>query len=187
MLLVFVGPPGSGKGTQSARLANHFAVPHLSTGEILRQAIRDETPLGREVEPIMNRGDLVSDELMVGLIDYRIDQEDCSSGFLLDGFPRTLAQARAFEEILRRKNLNLSRVIELKVDRDELIRRLTKRQSEGPPRSDDHSEAQVYRLDIFLKDTAPVLEFYRKKGELASVDGIGSPDDVFSRILAAID
>ena len=187
MLLVFVGPPGSGKGTQSARLASHFNVPHLSTGEILRQSIRDQTPLGREVEPVMKRGDLVSDELMVGLIDYRIDQDDCATGFLLDGFPRTLAQARAFEEILRLKNLNLTKVIELRVDRGELIRRLTKRQSEGTPRDDDHADAQVYRLDVFLKDTAPVLEFYRKKGELASVDGIGSPDEVFGRILASLD
>jgi len=186
MILVFVGPPGSGKGTQSAELANHFNIVHLSTGEILRQAIRDRTSLGKQIESTVNGGDLVPDELIVGLIDSRTNEADCQNGFLLDGFPRTVAQAAAYEDILNRKNDEISKVIELKVPREELIRRMTKRQTEGVPRDDDAAESQVYRLDVYLKDTAPVLEFYSGKCVLAPIDGMGSPEEVFERIIAAI-
>ncbi len=187
MLLILVGPPGSGKGTQSKRLASHFGIPHLSTGDILRQAIRDKTTLGHQVEPIMNRGDLVPDELMVGVIVERIQHDDCARGFLLDGFPRTIAQASAFDETLAAHNTSVSNVIELQVDRDELIRRLTSRQcEEHGQRPDDNQDAIPHRLRIYAEQTIPILDWYSEKGVVVSVDGIGSMDEVFERIIDAV-
>ena len=186
MLLILVGPPGSGKGTQSARLAEHFRIPHLSTGDILRAAIRDRTPLGLQVEPILAKGNLVSDELITGLINDRIDQMDCAPGFLLDGFPRTLTQANMFDEMLTRKNRVLTKAIELRVDRDELMQRLSGRADSGTPRPDDNEEVVAHRLDVFDRQTKPLIDHYAQKQKLVAIDGMGSVDEVFERIVNAL-
>jgi adenylate kinase len=187
MLLIFVGPPGSGKGTQSTQLADHFNIPHLSTGDILRQAVADQTPLGQQVKPIIERGDLVSDELMINLIDDRIDGHDCKNGFLLDGFPRTVAQAQAFEKILKEKKRSPTAVIEMQVDLNELVMRLVTRASQSEqPRADDNADAIHHRLHVYGEQTRPLLEYYQKQELLVTVDGMGTPDDVFDRILESL-
>ena len=187
MILILVGPPGSGKGTQSQRLAEHFGIIHLSTGEILREAIREQTTLGQQVEPIVNRGDLVSDHLIVEVIEERIECQDCDAGFLLDGFPRTLNQASAFDQMLERRNKSLNAVIELRVSHDELVRRLSQRQCDTHgQRSDDSAEAIPHRLNIFSEQTRPILDWYSKQDLVLSVDGEGTMDQVFNRIVSGV-
>ncbi len=186
MLLIFVGPPGSGKGTQSSRLATHFGIPHLSTGDILRAAVHKQTSLGQQIEPILASGNLVSDDLIAGLIDDRVDQIDCKSGFLLDGFPRTLAQSIMFDEMLTQKNRSLTRAIELRVERDELIRRISNRANNGAPRPDDDVQVVTHRLDVYDKQTKPLIEHYEQKKLLTVIDGMGDVDAVFNRIVNSL-
>jgi adenylate kinase len=188
MRIVFIGPPGAGKGTQCARLARRFSIPHLSTGEILRTARERDTPLGKIVGPIMDSGGLVHDELMLDVVAERLADQDCAIGYILDGFPRTVPQARSFAEWLEAAGQQLDHVIQLVVDERELRDRLTARYNNLPnPRADDRPESIMQRLDIYRQQTEPLLEFYRHcDGILRVVDGIGTIDEVFARILDAV-
>ena len=188
MRIVFIGPPGAGKGTQAIRLAAHLNIPHLSTGDILRAAKQAGTELGKKVAPIMAAGGLVSDELMLGVVDERLAEGDCRNGYLLDGFPRTIPQAEAFAEMLSSQNSCLDCVIELRVDDDELKKRLELRFHQlDSPRPDDMPEAIPRRIEVYHRETKPLLEFYSQTdGLLKSIDGSGSIDDVFERIIGSI-
>ncbi len=187
MLLVFIGPPGAGKGTQSKRLCERYQITHLSTGEILRKAKANGSELGKVVGPIMAAGGLVNDELMVQVVDEAINRPDCRTGFLLDGFPRSIPQAEALDELLARRRQRLTAVIELRVPRAELERRLVNRYHElTDPRPEDQPDAIGHRLDLYERITAPLLEYYTDKRLLLSVDGVGSTDEVFSRITGGL-
>ena len=187
MRIVFVGPPGAGKGTQSARLAQHLNVLHLSTGDILRTAKKAGTEIGNQVAPIMDRGDLVPDQLIVDVVKERIAQPDCLAGYLLDGFPRTLPQAVAYQAALEVSRQSLDHVLELRVADVELKRRLEMRYLQlDDPRPDDKPEAIPNRLAVYHRDTQPVLSFYSNLDLLKVIDGLGTMEDVFNRILIAI-
>ncbi len=187
MNLILFGPPGAGKGTQAARLKEAHGLAHLSTGDMLRAAVEAKTPVGKEAEAIMAAGKLVSDELICNVVADRIEEPDCAKGFILDGFPRTLAQAEALDEMLAKKGKSIDAVIELTVDEDELIRRIEGRAAEsGGARADDNVETLKKRLDVYHAQTAPVLPFYREKGLLRSIDGMQSMDAVTRAIEAAL-
>ena len=187
MLLVFIGPPGAGKGTQSKRLCQRYEITHLSTGDILRKAKAAGSELGRIVGPIMDSGGLVNDELMVQVVEESVTRPDCRNGFLLDGFPRSIPQAEALDEMLGDRRQRLTAVIELRVPRAELERRLVNRFYElTDPRPEDRPEAIGHRLDLYERITAPLLEYYTDKRLLLSVDGVGSTDEVFSRITGGL-
>lgn len=182
--LVLLGRQGSGKGTQGARLAAHFQIAHISTGEMLRNAIKLGTPVGRVVKDIIDQGRLVNDELMGSLVKGRLGEADARTrGYLLDGFPRTLPQAHALDEIARARPINV--VIDLEVPRDVVLARLSARLA-VENRADDSPAAVERRLAIYEEQTAPLIAHYRKQGVLATVDGVGSPDEVFARLVAAI-
>jgi adenylate kinase len=181
MRLIFIGPPGAGKGTQSQRLIDTLRVPHLSTGDMLRDAVQNQTPEGRRAIDFMDRGKLVPDEIILAMVARRIAEADCAMGCLLDGFPRTLAQAEALDSLLARQNIPLDAVVELRVDEDALVRRLAER-----GRADDRPEVIRERLETYRRQTEPLVEYYRQKGLLRSVDGEGSPDDVAQRIMSAL-
>ncbi|MBS0211141.1 MAG: adenylate kinase [Planctomycetes bacterium] len=172
-----LGPPGSGKGTQAARLARWLNVPHLSTGEILRQAIRDRTPAGIAVEPLVETGQLFPDPIVLAAVDEQLARPECAQGVLFDGFPRTLPQARALDERLAAVGGALRLVIGLTVDDDELWRRAA-----GRGREDDLPRVFTARLQAFRQETAPVLAHYRERGLLETIDGQRLPDDVFHDI-----
>jgi len=187
MKLVFIGPPGAGKGTQAAKLSKRLLIPHLSTGEMLREAKRAQTEFGRRVAPLMDAGQLIGDELMNGIIRERLLQDDCAPGFLLDGYPRTIAQAEAFQCFLKENNTQLDHVIELHVSREELTRRLLGRaKTAAVPRADDTADAIPRRLEIYFEETQPLLDFYDHLQLLRRVEGTGTMDDVFHRILEKI-
>lgn len=193
MRLILLGPPGAGKGTQAQRLVEAHGIVQLSTGDMLRAAVAAGTPIGLKAKDVMARGELVSDEIVVGIIEDRIGQPDCVRGFILDGFPRTVAQAAALDAMLARKGIALDAVIELKVDEAALIGRIEKRvadmQARGEPvRADDNAEALRKRLDAYRAQTAPVSAYYAGKGALKTVDGMAPIDDVtgaIARILGA--
>ena len=187
MLIVFIVPPGAGKVTQAEKLVQHFDIPHLSTGDILREAVSQGTELGNLVAPIMASGQLVSDELMVGVIRDRIGREDCETGFLLDGFPRTIVQVEALARMLEDVNRRLDAVLELHVPEDELTRRLLGRYNKMKnPRADDRPEAIPKRLEVYREQTEPLLAYYAENDLLVSVDGVGSTEQVFQRILDGV-
>lgn len=181
------GPPGSGKGTQASWLAQTLGVPHVSTGDMLRGEVARGSELGREVEPIMTSGDLVPDELVVRVIEARLREPDARPGILLDGFPRTLAQARALDEMLARTRAQVGLVVALDVPRDVTVRRILGR-AEAEGRSDDTEETVEKRMAVYDHDTAPVLDHYmRREGtEVRRVDGVGTVDEVRARIRAAL-
>jgi len=188
MRLILLGPPGAGKGTQAQRLVEKYRIVQLSTGDMLRAAIKAATPIGLKAKDIMARGDLVPDEVVVGIVADRIDEPDAKNGFILDGFPRTVPQADALERMLAAKRLRLDGVLELKVDEKALLDRVTTRiaqmQARGEKvRPDDNPEALKTRLDVYRTQTAPLIAFYGKKGLLKSVDGM-APIGV---VTAAID
>jgi adenylate kinase len=188
MRLVLLGPPGAGKGTQSARLVAKYAIPQLSTGDMLRAAVEARTPIGLQAKEIMDSGALVPDEVVVGIIGHRIREKDAARGFILDGFPRTVAQARALDDLLAREGQRLDAVIELSVDENALLARMQKRVAEtiangGCVRADDNPQAFKTRLEAYRSQTAPVSHYYAEKGELKQVDGM-KPVEVVS---AAID
>jgi adenylate kinase len=186
MLIVLVGPPGAGKGTQSKRLVHYLDSLHLSTGDILRAAVASGSRLGELARGYINRGQLVPDEIMVDLIAARLAQPDCEAGCVLDGFPRTLAQARAFDQMLAEQGRELDLVLAFHVEHDELRRRLLSRASlEG--REDDSPDTVLHRLRIYEQQTEPLVEYYRRRSILADIDAIGTPDEVFERVRAAVD
>lgn len=177
MRLILLGPPGAGKGTQAKRLVEAHGIPQLSTGDILRAAIADKTALGLAAKEIMDKGDLVSDEIVNGIISERLDAPDCRSGFVLDGFPRTIPQAEALERMLAEKGMKLDAVIEIAADPETLVARIVNRAREtaaaqGVARADDNEAVIRNRLDVYLKQTAPLVEYYRDKGLLRTVDGM---------------
>lgn len=212
MILALFGPPGSGKGTQAKVLVQKLGIPQLSTGDMLREAIKQGTELGTQAKEYMNKGQLVPDSLMVDLIQSRIQAPDCKAGFMLDGFPRTVAQAEALDKMLGAQKLSLEHVVSFKVDRKELVGRLSGRlvcskcgasyhDTSKPPvkagvcdvcggsvikRDDDKPAVVETRLETFLASTKPVEEFYRARGRLREVNAEGSEADILGRILGAI-
>lgn len=188
MKLIFLGPPGAGKGTQAQRIQEAHHIPQLSTGDMLRAAVAAETPIGKQAKDIMARGDLVPDGVVVGIIADRIEADDCANGFILDGFPRNVAQAEALDTMLLDKNIALDTVIELAVDPDVLVQRILKRaqESENGPREDDTEEALQHRLRVYEEQTAPVADYYAGKGILRTLDGMQEMDEVTQQIEAAL-
>ena len=182
MRLILIGPPGAGKGTQCQRLAGMLQVPHLSTGEMLRGAVREGTVAGRQAASYMEHGQLVPDSIIVGMVSQRLQAPDCRDGCLLDGFPRTLAQAATLDELLERRAISVDGVIELAVPRDELVRRMLARK-----REDDDPEIFSRRIVSFEEQTAPLLDYYARQGKLASIDGLGSADEIFERVRQAVE
>jgi adenylate kinase len=191
MRLILLGPPGAGKGTQAKNLIDAYGIPQLSTGDILRSAIKAGTPLGVQAKAIVDRGDLVSDEIVNGIVSERLDQEDARKGFILDGFPRTIPQAEALDQMLEEKGMKLDAVVELTVDADTLTRRIINRAREAASttgaRADDNEEVVRNRLAVYREQTAPLVEYYRGKGLLKSVDGMGSVAEVTAAIRDAIE
>ncbi|ACX67934.1 adenylate kinase [Paenibacillus sp. FSL W8-0187] len=212
MNILFMGPPGAGKGTQAENIVNEFGIPHISTGDAFRLAIKQGTPIGIKAKEFMDQGLLVPDDVTIGIVEERLQQSDCEKGFLLDGFPRTLSQAEALDDILARLNTGLDHVINLKVDREKLLARLTGRRIckncgstyhviFNPPkqegicdkcggelyqRSDDNEESVGIRLDEYINKTAPLLTFYENKGLLRQIDGDQEIDAVSSQIASIL-
>jgi adenylate kinase len=184
--LLIVGPPGAGKGTQSARLSARYSIPPIATGDIFRQNIRDETPLGLEVKAIVDAGDYVPDSLTNALVSDRLEQDDAANGFILDGYPRTLEQIGYLDRLLASQEQSLDAVILLNADTDEVVERLSKRAVEQG-RADDTEVAIRHRQAVFARETAPLIPVYRDTGLLIEVDGLGEIDDVSARIAAALD
>jgi adenylate kinase len=185
MRLIILGPPGAGKGTQSSRIAEHLGIPAISTGDIFRANIKDETPLGLQVKEILASGGYVSDEVTNAIVDDRLGQADCEPGFLLDGYPRTLAQVAALDGMLAAHGVALDHVLELTVDDDAVVARLLKRaESEG--RADDTEEVIRERMAIYHRETRPLSDTYRERGLLVQVDGLGEVDEVTKRVLTAL-
>ena len=187
MRLILLGPPGAGKGTQAQRLVSKHGIVQLSTGDMLRAAVKAGTSVGTKVKDIMDRGDLCPDDIVVAIIADRIEQPDANNGFILDGFPRTVHQAEALERMLREKGMELDGVVELKVDEGVLIRRIESRIKETlargePLRRDDDPEVLKTRLEAYRRQTAPLIEYYRNKGLLRVVDGMAPIDDVTAAI-----
>ncbi|SMO45522.1 adenylate kinase [Fodinibius sediminis] len=179
MRIIIFGPPGAGKGTQAALISEKFNIPHLSTGEIFRTAIKNETELGKEVKAILDSGELVPDKKVVGLVEEELQDSKYDDGYILDGFPRTVPQARAFDTLLEEQGTNLTAFLQLKVPQEELIKRILSR---GEGRSDDTEEGVKKRLKVYKQETQPVLSYYRDKGVVQEIDGTGSIEEIFSRI-----
>ena len=192
MKLILLGPPGAGKGTQAQRLVDKHGIVQLSTGDMLRAAVKAGTPVGLRAKDIMDRGELVPDDVVVAIVSDRIDQPDARKGFILDGFPRTVPQAVALDRLLKDKGLKLDAVIELKVDAGILQKRIENRIAEAkasgkPLRSDDDPEKLKRRVEIYHEQTAPLVDYYRLEGPLTSVDGMASIPQVASAIDRALD
>jgi len=187
MRLVLLGPPGAGKGTQAERLVKQHGIVQLSTGDMLRAAVAAGTDVGKRAKEIMDRGDLVPDDVMVDIIAERIQRPDAARGFILDGFPRTVAQADALAKLLRERGLKLDRVVEISVDEGILQERIAKRAKEtGGARADDTAATLHNRIAVYRKQTAPVAEYYRGKGMLSTVDGMGTMEEVSAAIGQAL-
>ncbi|MGO4573712.1 adenylate kinase [Microvirga sp. 2TAF3] len=187
MRMILLGPPGAGKGTQAVRLVERLGIPQLSTGDMLRAAVTAGTPVGVKAKELMDRGDLVPDDVVVGIIADRIELPDAKSGFILDGFPRTVAQAESFDAMLAEKGLKLDAVIEFKVNEAELVDRIVKRAKETeargePVRKDDNPDVFKTRLEAYRKQTAPLSVYYSEKGQLKTVDGMKPIDEVTEAI-----
>ncbi|MCB9677423.1 MAG: adenylate kinase [Alphaproteobacteria bacterium] len=203
MRMIFIGPPGAGKGTQAARLVERFAIPHISTGDMFRAAVKAGTPMGKEADRYMKAGQLVPDEVVIGMVKERIAEPDCSEGFMLDGFPRTVPQAEALDAA----GVGLDVVLVLEVDDELIVSRIVGRRSDpetgeiyhlqfNPPpaeimsrlvhRKDDTEEACRTRLGAYHDQTSPIIPFYEARGLVKRVNGVGSPDEVTARITAAL-
>ncbi len=208
MRLILLGPPGSGKGTQANMLQEKFNIPKISTGDILRAAVEDNTDLGKQAKSFMDKGELVPDEIVIDLIKERIVESDCEAGYILDGFPRTIVQAEKLGETLAAMDREIDLVVDLEVDPEELLIRLAGRstckncgamfhQTSHPPkaagvcdecggklyqRNDDNKETIVKRLEVYNKETAPLKDFYREQGKLKSIQGRGGMEDIFSKL-----
>ena len=179
--VILLGPPGCGKGTQATLIAENRNIAHISTGDIMRSAIKAETPLGLKIKDVLDRGELVQDDLVMELINERLRKPDCKNGFLLDGFPRTLAQAELFETVLEDLGTSIANVVKLNVPEEELVVRLIER-GKASGRSDDTEEVVRRRLEVYEQQTAPVAEYYDKRGLLSAVDGTGEIETVRGRV-----
>jgi adenylate kinase len=191
MRLIFLGPPGAGKGTQAARIVAKHGIPQLSTGDMLRAAVAAGTPVGVKAKAVMDAGGLVSDEIVIGIVADRIEEPDARKGFILDGFPRTLAQAQALDAMLASKGLKLDRVLELKVDQSKLVERIVKRADEAkaagqPVRKDDDPDVFKTRLEAYNRDTAVVAPYYAQRGQVIEIDGMQPIDSVTAAIEKAL-
>lgn len=213
MNLILLGPPGAGKGTQAQMIVDRYHIPQVSTGDILRAAVKEKTPLGAKAKEFMDQGKLVPDELVIGIIEERLRNPDCSQGFILDGFPRTIAQAEALQPILAKMGKTIDHVINIEVDEEELVRRLTGRRTckncgamfhlifhppqregvcdrcGGPlyQRDDDQEKTIRTRLKEYQKQTAPLIQYYQEKKKLRSIGGVGEQNQIFERIAKQID
>ncbi|WP_223691795.1 adenylate kinase [Leifsonia poae] len=183
--MLIVGPPGAGKGTQASRITGTYGIPDISTGDIFRANIKNQTPLGVQVKAIVDAGDYVPDSLTNELVKNRIAEEDARAGFLLDGYPRTLEQVHYLDELLHANGQKLEAVIQLVADQEEIVSRLTKRAQEQG-RADDSEEAIRHRQQVYLRETSPLVDVYRERGLLIEVDGLGEIDEVAERIKSAL-
>jgi adenylate kinase len=186
MRLLIMGPPGAGKGTQAVRIAEHYRIPAISTGDIFRAMKHSDTPLARQVRTIMESGGYVSDEITNDIVKDRLAQGDCVTGFLLDGYPRTLQQVQTLDDYLAETDRPLHAVISLLADVEEVVARLLKR-AEIDGRPDDNEETIRVRLQVYAEQTEPLLDLYRSRGMLVEVDGLGHIDEVSERVFAALD
>jgi len=191
MRLILLGPPGAGKGTQAQRLVEKFGIPQLSTGDMLRAAVKAQTEVGRKAKAVMDAGELVSDDIVNAIVSERIDQDDCAKGFILDGYPRTLAQADSVDAMLAAKGIKLDVVIELVVDDKAMVGRILNRAAEAKAageavRKDDNAEVYDERLREYYKKTAPLIGYYHAKGLLTGVDGMQSIDEVTKSVEAIL-
>lgn len=184
--MILLGPPGAGKGTQATSLIDRLGIPHVSTGDMLRAAVAAETPVGLQAKAVMESGELVSDEIVIGIAEERLSEDDAQKGFLLDGFPRTIAQAEALEGLLSKLGVELDCCLALTVDNDAIVERLLKR-AEIEGRADDNEETIRERMREYDAKTAPLLDFYRSRGRLVEVDGMGTIEEVGERIKQALD
>ncbi len=213
MRLILLGAPGAGKGTQSKRLVEEYGIPQVSTGDILRKAVKDKTACGLMAKSFMDKGELVTDDVVIGIIEERLVDEDCSEGFILDGFPRTVKQADALEKTLDEMSQNIEHVVSLNVDKEQLLKRLSGRRickkcgagyhveynkpatddicddcgGELYQRDDDKEDTILERLKIYTDQTSPLINYYNDKGLLLSVDGTGSESDIYDRIKATFE
>jgi adenylate kinase len=213
MRLVLLGAPGAGKGTQAKMLIEKYKIPQISTGDILRKAVADGTPLGKEAKVIMDKGELVPDKIVLGLVEERVKQDDCKKGFILDGFPRNTAQAEALDKMLNATGLPIDSALSVDVPKDDLMKRLTGRRTckncqqmynvyYSPPkkdalcdkcggelfqRGDDKEDTIKKRLEVYDAQTAPLIDYYNKKGILKSVMGVGNIDEIFNKVCALLE
>jgi adenylate kinase len=213
MRIIFLGPPGAGKGTQAKMLIDRYGIPQISTGDILRAAVKEGTPMGKKAKEYMDSGKLVPDEVVIGIMQDRLKESDCAKGFILDGFPRTVAQAEALEKMLKELNMPIDKVLALEVPDEVLIERLTGRRTckscgqmyhvkFDPPknvdkcdkcngelfqRDDDKEETIKNRLSVYHAQTAPLLDFYGKKGMVIKIDGTKTPDEIFKSLINVLE
>lgn len=185
MNLIIFGPPGAGKGTQAVNISDRYGVVHISTGDILRGALNNGTELGLKAKEYMDKGELVPDDLVIRIIKDRVKEQDCQNGFLLDGFPRTLPQADALDTMLGTEGLEITSVVSVEVANAEIVQRIMKRAKEEG-RADDTEEVVKNRLQVYRSQTEPLKQYYNERGKLSEVDGIGSVEEVFDRIVKVI-
>lgn len=185
--LILFGPPGSGKGTQSEKLIARYGFKHLSTGDLLRAEIANQTPLGLKAKSLMDQGQLVPDDVVIGMIDAALQANPHVPGFLFDGFPRTVAQAEALDALLAENGSSIGVVLALQVPEGELISRMINRAKTSGRADDADEQVQRKRLDVYLRDTLPVAGYYKPFGKVVDVEGVGSIDDIFSKLTAEID
>lgn len=183
MRIILFGPPGAGKGTQAKLIEKDYGIPQLSTGDMFRNAIKNQTPLGKKVKSILDSGNLVPDETVVDLVEETLDKPEFENGYILDGFPRTVPQAEAFDALLKKHGKKLNAFLSLEVPDDELMTRILNR---GEGRSDDTPEKVKTRLGVYNDETAPVLNYYKKKGTYKAIDGVGTIKEISERIKKAL-